>query len=296
MQFKKIKQLKNNEIVSDLPGDIQLTRSRICNAFLISTAIIAIPALAASLYRIYEIGWQPVMAVHIGVAIALCSVALLRHKVAYIYQASLVVMLFFTIGLGGILQFGLVAGGVAFLVTSAPIGIILFGRRVGTTLLIVTFLGAVIVGLLTVFGHLQYNFDTAAYIIAPSSWLNSILSWGFASISLTISLHVFNQSLISALVSSRQHQEVLRENQLSLKNILEEQKRTNCELQEALEEIKTLQGIIPICSYCHSIRSDDGAWSRIEKYLTTHIDAQFSHGICPKCIPKVRADAGLDAE
>lgn len=65
-------------------------------------------------------------------------------------------------------------------------------------------------------------------------------------------------------------------------------------LQEALNEIKTLKGIIPICSYCHSIRDDQGAWDRIEAYLSRHSDAEFSHSICPKCLKKARADAGLD--
>jgi CHASE1-domain containing sensor protein len=68
----------------------------------------------------------------------------------------------------------------------------------------------------------------------------------------------------------------------------------NEELLNALNEIKTLQGIIPICSYCHSIRDDKGAWDRLESYLTKHSDASFSHGICPKCIEEVRLEAGLD--
>ena len=65
-------------------------------------------------------------------------------------------------------------------------------------------------------------------------------------------------------------------------------------LQVALKEINTLQGIIPICSYCQSIRNDEGAWDRMETYISKHTDASFSHGICPKCIGKARADLGLD--
>lgn len=66
------------------------------------------------------------------------------------------------------------------------------------------------------------------------------------------------------------------------------------ELEEKLDEIKVLQGIIPICSYCHSIRNDEGAWDQIEAYLSEHSDVKFSHGICPSCIGKVREDAGLE--
>lgn len=66
------------------------------------------------------------------------------------------------------------------------------------------------------------------------------------------------------------------------------------ELQESINEIKKLKGIIPICSYCHNIRDDDGAWDRLESYLSKHSDAFFSHGICPKCTKKARIEAGLD--
>ena len=57
-------------------------------------------------------------------------------------------------------------------------------------------------------------------------------------------------------------------------------------LQEALDHIKTLQGILPICMYCHKIQDDKASWRRIEEYLSTHSDAEFSHGICPECLAK----------
>lgn len=65
-------------------------------------------------------------------------------------------------------------------------------------------------------------------------------------------------------------------------------------LRNALNEIKTLKGIIPICSYCHHIRDGEGTWDRLEAYLSKHSDAEFSHGICPKCFPKAREKNGLD--
>ena len=61
------------------------------------------------------------------------------------------------------------------------------------------------------------------------------------------------------------------------------------ERKKAEEEIETLKGIIPICSYCKVIRNDEGAWEQLEVYLSHHSDAQFSHGICPECNVKERA-------
>lgn len=55
-------------------------------------------------------------------------------------------------------------------------------------------------------------------------------------------------------------------------------------LQKALDEIKTLRGIIPICSHCKQIRDDEGMWKRIEEYIHANSEASFSHGICPDCL------------
>jgi phosphoserine phosphatase RsbU/P len=56
------------------------------------------------------------------------------------------------------------------------------------------------------------------------------------------------------------------------------------QLREAIEHVKTLQGIIPICMYCHKIRSDTDSWQRIEHYIQEHSEARFSHGLCPQCL------------
>ncbi len=64
----------------------------------------------------------------------------------------------------------------------------------------------------------------------------------------------------------------------------EEKSRLVEELQRALSRIRRLEGIIPICSYCKKIRSDDGAWQQIDVYIRHHSDADFSHGICPDCM------------
>ncbi len=82
-------------------------------------------------------------------------------------------------------------------------------------------------------------------------------------------------SLIIALIATRRLLNAKRK-------ILEK----NNTLQKALEEITTLRGIIPICSYCKKIRDDQGAWEIIESYISNHSEARFSHGICPECYKK----------
>jgi phosphoserine phosphatase RsbU/P len=58
------------------------------------------------------------------------------------------------------------------------------------------------------------------------------------------------------------------------------------ELREALEQVKTLQGILPICSYCKKIRDDSNYWQQVEEYVGSRSEVQFSHSICPQCMKK----------
>ena len=70
-------------------------------------------------------------------------------------------------------------------------------------------------------------------------------------------------------------------------------RQLNRDLQSAMDEIKTLRGIIPICANCKKIRDDDDSWQRIEKYISNHSDAKFSHGICPECAKKLYPEYNL---
>jgi K+-sensing histidine kinase KdpD len=68
-----------------------------------------------------------------------------------------------------------------------------------------------------------------------------------------------------------------------LRDDAREQERLNGELQSALAEVRTLSGILPICAWCKKIRDENGNWQRLESYIKSHSDAEFTHGICPEC-------------
>ncbi|WP_035608818.1 hypothetical protein [Haloferula sp. BvORR071] len=57
-------------------------------------------------------------------------------------------------------------------------------------------------------------------------------------------------------------------------------------LKQALQEVKTLRGILPTCSYCKNIRDEDGTWHQVESYIQRHSEAKFSHGVCDECMSK----------
>lgn len=59
------------------------------------------------------------------------------------------------------------------------------------------------------------------------------------------------------------------------------------ELKLAVEQVKTLRGIVPICASCKNVRDDQGYWSRVESYVRDHTEAEFSHAVCPDCMKKL---------
>lgn len=58
---------------------------------------------------------------------------------------------------------------------------------------------------------------------------------------------------------------------------------TEMELKKALEEVQHLQELLPICSYCKSVRDDTNYWKTLEQYIDENTETQFSHGVCPNC-------------
>jgi AmiR/NasT family two-component response regulator len=70
---------------------------------------------------------------------------------------------------------------------------------------------------------------------------------------------------------------------MALRRLNAELQARNRELQEALEKVKTLSGLLPICVNCKKVRNDQGYWQQVETYIHEHSEAEFSHGICPDC-------------
>jgi PAS domain S-box-containing protein len=67
----------------------------------------------------------------------------------------------------------------------------------------------------------------------------------------------------------------------------EEREKLILELQDALVKVRTLSGLLPICSTCKKIRDDQGYWNQIEVYIQTHSDAEFTHSFCPECMKRL---------
>lgn len=74
---------------------------------------------------------------------------------------------------------------------------------------------------------------------------------------------------------------------LTLVSALRDLDDNNTELERTIAEVKTLRGLLPICSSCKKIRDDEGYWEQIDGYIAKHSEVEFSHGVCPDCARKL---------
>ena len=88
---------------------------------------------------------------------------------------------------------------------------------------------------------------------------------------------------VQSMVRIKRAEDALRQKE-------KEQQQLISKLKDALAEIKTLKGFIPICASCKKIRDDEGFWNQLEAYISKHTDAVFSHGLCPDCADKYKEE------
>lgn len=70
------------------------------------------------------------------------------------------------------------------------------------------------------------------------------------------------------------------------RQVIQNLETTNIQLRHAMEQIKTLHGLLPICMYCKQIRTEQETWVELQEYVRRHSQAEFTHGICPQCYRK----------
>jgi hypothetical protein len=112
----------------------------------------------------------------------------------------------------------------------------------------------------------------------------------FLRVPVLLIMAVFYGSSVGMVRKERRQKAGLIDYIAALKQAEEERERLIRQLQDALANIKTLKGLLPICYSCKQIRDDKGYWNQIDTYIRDHTEAEFTHGICPACAMKLYPD------
>lgn len=247
-----------------------LFRDKLINQMFVLWILLLLVGLTATIVRALQIGWTTRDSLFCAIAIIGGVTEIFRNKIPARQKAIILIVVNTTISVGGVFTLGMLAGAIFFLPLSAVIIALFFNSRVVaiSSLLSIAFLGLVAIG-----------FGSGTLTIVPSadSLLKNYFHWSVYIIAFSFFLLVTG----TTIGNYRQaHGKLIGEIRLREKEL----KTTNTELLKALDEIKTLKGILPICSYCKKIRNEEGEWEQVEVYIHNNSDVDFSHSYCPDCV------------
>lgn len=237
---------------------------------MIATALLGLAILVLTHLRAMEVGWGVRDVIQIAVELLVAACAIFRKRIRLSLKKALVIVVSLVVGVSGVATLGTFTGAVFFIPMSAILSALFFNGRALQVyaLFCIATLVAVATGFISGFLFVE---NAAVLVANPMNWGIYLIAFTILIVFTCTAVYRYRQALYGMMAHlGRQHDELKVRTQ---------------ELEKALGEIQTLKGIIPICSYCHKIRDEEGAWDQLEKYISTHSNAQFSHGVCPDCSP-----------
>lgn len=231
--------------------------------------IIALVGGVASIQRFRYTGWLPIYSLHLFLMISFTAAWILRNRFSFNARVAIMLLLFYIVGITGLFSFGLIGAGIWWLILCALMANVFYSRRTGIIHGVIC-LGIIIAaGFAVTQGLVTLPFDANEYITRPSTWFTLMIGCVALSLFIFTALTAYQREILKLL-------SVVEKSRKQKDELIRKQK-------QALDEIKTLQSIIPICANCKKVRDDDGYWENVEGYMQKHADMKFSHCLCPTC-------------
>ncbi len=195
--------------------------SRICNAVLIASALLALPAVGISLARIGTLGWQPVMGLQVLVALAVWAVMLFRRRLSYGVRSWFTIGVLVSVPLSGVASFGLASSAGAWIPFAGILGAILLGHRAGGLVLLSTILASVVIGTSVIGDHRLPGFDLVAYMTSGFAWAIQVITWLMVGGVSVTAIGVLNSYFVASVAATKQQAEALEQSQREYREIFE---------------------------------------------------------------------------
>ena len=197
-------------------------------------AILAVPAVGASLYRAVTLGFKPVMLAHVLLTLSLIFIWLKQDSLSFKLRGGVLLSAFYVAGLGGLLQWGFIGLGIPLLMGFCLVAALLFGRKLSFMCLLASLVSVAVIALLVLQGQVVFGVDANAYQYQLSSWLNVLVAFGLivgGLVILTARLHGF---LIQAI---EQLQAKVHEQNQTLEHTCEQLTNSEALLKTVLNNI-----------------------------------------------------------
>ena len=222
---------------SQRASTINQIRNRILDAGLLVYTAILVPSVAISVYRVVDLGWQPIFFVHILALFLMILVTLLRHHLSFQTKAGFLIVLWGVLGLTALTAWGLIGLGLLASVISCLFTVLLFGSRAGMWVLGFSVVAIAVIGTAVTNGWLTFNFDHNVFATAPSSWIMAIMILSMFLGTLIAGFGRFHAALIDSIENL--DQKVLERKEAE-KAVIESEARFRTLVENAPEAVVVL--------------------------------------------------------
>ncbi len=243
-------------------------KDELLNHVILLSNFVLISYVAGQIRALY-IGWHFRDLIHFLCIVLLILLTIYRRRFGVRQKAIFILTLYTVGGLAGVFSLGILAATTTIIPAAAVIFSICYSRR--STYFYILGLMAIytVIAILFCSKTIVFQYDADLLLTSYSHWIPYIINTAlFCTVSCV------------AILNYRERTEVLINEVRQQRDAL---KATNTQLEQALSDVKTLSGLLPICASCKKIRDDQGYWNQIEAYIENHTDAHFSHGICAEC-------------
>jgi diguanylate cyclase (GGDEF)-like protein len=243
---------------------------------LAASAVLAIPAASASVYRSVNIGWQWVMALHIAAAIFLLVLLIFRKSIPYNVRAGSIVCLFLFVGLSGFWEFGMIAGANPMLLISPVLATVLFGKRLGIFFAVAMVFMMMLTAYSFIYGGRVFNIDFSVSETFLPAWTAYLLTVILVVATSIAGISMSNRHLASALNNSRNSQIAIMdlnrnlENQVSERTLELEEARLKAEQQARTDVLTGLNNRRAFFEYAEIIDAQSRRYNH--SYIIAMID------------------------
>ena len=259
--------------------DEGLAKDRLIDQILVATMVAILLAAVSAQLRALDIGWgyrDLLQTILVGGIVAL---TLLRRRFAARSKALLLIALLTLGGVPGVWTLGMLAGTIYLYPTAVVIVAVFFSLRAALLYAAGALAFCVLVALR--FCAAPQLMRTTLEMLVGNfyHWVVYLTCMGVFFGVAAIAIQRYRGAVTALLRRTRDQHDRLEQN--------------NRALSQALGDVRKLSGLLPICSHCKKVRDDKGYWNRLEAYIETHSDAEFSHSICQECAEKYYPELDL---